>query len=126
MAGEIPKGGTSTGKGSYAGFLSEAIPWINVTAQIHDHAMFISGVPAQRFYSDARVFVDTMFEVGNYYNLESVLPFADVYNFEIEAIGGNLIFSENAMPTIDFRLPLIKDPVSIRPDRNYSLKLLKT
>ena len=99
-------------KSSY--FLSSEKPWVRVGAQMHDHAMALSRIPAKQFYWDARTFVDTIAEVNLYYDMDDILPVADVYNFEIEGMGGKLIYSENAMPTIDFREPLIKEPVDLR------------
>jgi len=72
--------------------------------------MALAGVPAGTFYWDARTFVDTMAQVAAYYDMDSPMPVADVYNFEIEGMGGKMIYSDNAMPTIDFRDPLVKEP----------------
>ncbi|MFC1967616.1 uroporphyrinogen decarboxylase family protein [Chloroflexota bacterium] len=85
-------------------------PWIPVRAQMHDHAMTLNEVPANKYYWDARTFVETYRAVGTYYGLDIISPHADIYNFEIEALGGKMVYSENAMPTIDFREPLIKQP----------------
>jgi len=91
-------------------FINQDRPWIRVFAQMHDHAMALAGVPARTFYWDARTFVDTMAQVAAYYDMDSPMPVADVYNFEIEGMGGKMIYSDNAMPTIDFRDPLVKEP----------------
>ncbi len=91
-------------------FINRERPWIRVFAQMHDHAMALAGVPARTFYRDARTFVDTMAQVAVYYDMDSPMPVADVYNFEIEGMGGKMIYSDNAMPTIDFRDPLVKEP----------------
>jgi uroporphyrinogen-III decarboxylase len=47
--------------------------------------------------------------VGRYYNLDSPAGGHDIYDLEVEALGGKLIYGENSMPTIDFREPLIKN-----------------
>ena len=91
-------------------FTNQERPWIRVFAQMHDHAMALAGIPATTFYWDARTFVDTMAEVAAYYDMDSPMPVADVYNFEIEGMGGKMIYSDNSMPTIDFREPLVKEP----------------
>jgi len=83
-------------------------PWIDISAQMHDHSMTLAGVPAKEFYYDAEVLVETTADVAAYYNMDDLNPFADIYNFEIEALGGKMIYGENSMPTIDFRDPLIK------------------
>lgn len=84
--------------------------WIQVSAQMHDHAMTVAGIPAQKYYRDAKTFVETYREVADYYGLDIIRPSADIYNFEIEGMGGKMLYGENAMPTIDFRVPLIKEP----------------
>ena len=81
---------------------------------MHDHAMALAGVPARTFYRDARAFVDTTALVAAYYDMDILLPVADVYNFEIEGMGGKMIYSDNAMPTVDFRDPLVKEPDDLR------------
>lgn len=85
-------------------------PWVPVFAQMHDHAMALAGVPARIFYEDARTFIDTMAQVAVYYDMDNLMPLADVYNYEIEGMGARMIYSDNAMPTIDFRDPLVKEP----------------
>lgn len=91
-------------------FTSEEKPWIQVMAQMHDHSMILAGVPAKKFYFDATSLVEATVDVANYYNMDSCVAFADAYNYEIEALGGKLLYGENSMPTIDFRDPLIKKP----------------
>src|SRR3989337_185106 len=85
-------------------------PWIPVTAQMPDHVMALAGIPAKTFYWDAGTFVDAMAKVTAYYDMDGLMPAADVYNFEIEAMGGKMVYSDNAMPTIDHRVPIIKEP----------------
>jgi len=89
-------------------------PWVHVGAQIHDHAMTIAGVPARQYYWDARTFIDTLAAVTAYYEMDNLSAFADMYNYEIEGIGGKMVYSDNTMPTIDFRDPLVKEPEDLR------------
>jgi uroporphyrinogen-III decarboxylase len=95
-------------------FHSSQRPWIPIFAQMHDHAMALAGIPARTYYWDARTFVDTMAQVAVYYDMDNFMPVADVYNFEIEGMGAKMIYSDNAMPTIDFRDPLVKKPQDLR------------
>jgi len=81
-----------------------------IGAQMHDHAMYLAGVPAKRFYYDAPTFFNTMLSVFLYYGMDVALFFGDVYNFEVEALGAKMIYGENSMPTVDFTEPLIKEP----------------
>jgi len=82
---------------------------LTVTAQMHDHVMTVAKVPAKVFYYEPVPFVNAFEAVGAYYHMDGVLPFGDVYNFEAEALGQAMIYGD-AMPTIDFRDPLIKEP----------------
>jgi len=86
------------------------VSWFPVAGQMHDHVMAVTGLPASRYYWEPETFVDAFTDVGTYYDLDIIMPEADVYNFEIEALGGKMIYGENAMPTVDFREPLIKQP----------------
>lgn len=88
--------------------------WIPVRAFLRDHAMALAGVPASTFYWDAKVFAKTCADVAAYYGFDEFSRHADVYNFEIEAMGGKMVYSDKAMPTIDFRDPLIKLPEDLR------------
>lgn len=95
---------------SLIGAQGSGLPWIPVNVQMHDHAMTLAGMPAREYYRNAETFFSTYSEVAEYYAIDVVRPFADVYNFEIEAMGGHVIHSEDAMPTIDFRDALVKEP----------------
>jgi uroporphyrinogen-III decarboxylase len=101
-------------RGLFAGLLTSERPWIHVTAQMHDHAMTLAGVPARKYYWDARLLVDTIAEVTAYYEMDGMNAGSDVYNFEIEGLGGKMIYGENSMPTIDFRDPLVKATEDLR------------
>ena len=82
--------------------------WVTISAQIHDHTMRVARVPAKTFYYEATPFVDAQVAVQSYYGFDSIGLLNDVYNFEAEALGQKMIYGEDAMPTIDFRDPLIK------------------
>jgi uroporphyrinogen-III decarboxylase len=79
-------------------------------AQIHDHAMTVAKVPARLYYWNAELLLDTHLAVNRWYNFDSGTVLADVYNFEVEALGAKMIYSDNAMPTVDVSRPLIKEP----------------
>jgi uroporphyrinogen-III decarboxylase len=89
-------------------------PWIQVIAQMPDHVMTLTEEPTKKFYHDAKLFVESTADVSGYYQLDSCTIITDVYNLEIEAMGGKMIYGENSMPTIDFRDPLIKNPEDLR------------
>jgi uroporphyrinogen-III decarboxylase len=77
--------------------------------QIHDHAMTVAKVPARKYYYEAELLVDTQVAVCRWYGFDSVSAIPDAYNFEVEALGGKMIYSDNAMPTVDTTQPLIKE-----------------
>lgn len=85
---------------------------MDVMAQMHDHSMHLAGVSPRKFYYDPRASVFTGTAVSAYYHLDSPAIAADIYNIEIEAMGGKMIYGE-AMPTIDFRQPLVSRPADL-------------
>ncbi|MDY7041947.1 MAG: uroporphyrinogen decarboxylase family protein [Chloroflexota bacterium] len=77
--------------------------------QIHDHAMTVAKVPARKYYWDARLLVDVQLAVERWYNCDSYTIVADAYNFEVEALGAKMVYSDHAMPTVDTSEPIIKE-----------------
>jgi uroporphyrinogen-III decarboxylase len=75
--------------------------------QIHDHAMTVARVPARKFYFDAELLVAVQMAVERWYRFDSYTVVPDAYNFEVEALGAKMIYSDMAMPTVDFTEPLI-------------------
>jgi len=90
-----------------------ALNTIPVSAQMHDHVMTLTGIPANVFFWQAAPVVAAFAEVAEYYGMDVFGATTDAYNYEIEAMGGKLIYGENAMPTIDYRDPLIKEPADL-------------
>ncbi|MFC1967403.1 uroporphyrinogen decarboxylase family protein [Chloroflexota bacterium] len=101
-------------EGVFGGSLDSHQPWVNVIVQMCDHAMILAGVPAKQYYRDGKLYIDTVAEVGNYYGVDGLNAIADIYNFEVEALGAKMVYSDNAMPTIDSRDPLVKTPEDLR------------
>ncbi|MDY7076412.1 MAG: uroporphyrinogen decarboxylase family protein [Chloroflexota bacterium] len=89
---------------------NQGLDRIEITAQFHDHSMTLAGIPASKFYYDARTTVNVMAAVAAYYGFDSGRASFDIYNIEAEAMGAKMIYADNAMPTIDFRAPLVKGP----------------
>ncbi|MBN1264631.1 MAG: hypothetical protein JXA25_04010 [Anaerolineales bacterium] len=81
--------------------------------QMHDHAMTVARVPARKFYWEADVLVDVHLAVCRWYGFDSNTITFDVYNLEVEALGAKMIYSDNAMPTVDVSNPLIKSPADL-------------
>jgi uroporphyrinogen-III decarboxylase len=94
--------------GVMTGGMMDVVPFGG--AQIHDHAMTVAKVPARRYYWDAELLLDTHMAVNRWYNFDSGTVLADVYNFEVEALGARMVYSDNAMLTVDVSTPLITSP----------------
>jgi hypothetical protein len=94
--------------GAMTGGAMDVVPFMG--PQIHDHAMTVARVPARKYYWDAELLVDTHLAVDRWYGFDSDTIVADAYNFEVEALGAKMIYSDNAMPTVDVSDPLIKEP----------------
>ena len=77
--------------------------------QIHDHAMTVARVPARTYYFDAELLVDVQLAVERWYGFDTYTIIPDAYNFEVEALGAKMIYSDDAMPTVDTNVPLIKE-----------------
>jgi len=87
---------------------------LTIGAQCHDHVMYLTKSPAKKFYSDFSFNFEMGEIVGRYYNMDFPAGGFDIYDLEVEALGGKLIYGENSMPTIDFRYPLIKTPEDLK------------
>jgi uroporphyrinogen-III decarboxylase len=86
---------------------ADVVPFMG--PQIHDHAMTVAKVPARKYYFDAELLVDTQLAVCRWYGFDTMSAIPDAYNFEAEALGAKMIYSDNAMPTVDTTQPLIKE-----------------
>jgi len=80
---------------------------IALITQMHDHSLALTGVSASDFHSNARTNINVMAAAYAYYGLDGGQAVFDLYNIEAEAMGQKMIYSDNAMPTIDSRVPLI-------------------
>jgi hypothetical protein len=94
--------------GTMTGGVMDVVPFAG--AQIHDHAMTVARVPARKYYWEAELLLDAHLAVNRWYSFDSGTILPDVYNFEVEALGARMIYSDNAMPTVDVSDPLIKEP----------------
>lgn len=95
---------------------------IAIGAQINDHAAFLANVLSERFFTDAAVFVETQLRVTEYYQLDTLSNFWDVYNVEAEALGQKIVYYPDRLPDIDRTRPLIAQPLDLdrlRPPNPY-------
>ncbi|OGR24972.1 MAG: hypothetical protein A2139_06895 [Desulfobacca sp. RBG_16_60_12] len=97
--------------GGMSGGMMDVVPFLG--PQIHDHAMTVAKLPARLYYWDASLLVDTHLAVDRWYGFDSDTVVADAYNFEVEALGAKMIYSDNAMPTVDVGSPLIKQAADL-------------
>ncbi len=83
---------------------------VAIGGQINDHAAFLAGVSSERFFTDAEIFTQTQLLVTEYYKLDTLSNFWDVYNVEAEAMGQKVIYYPDGLPDIDRTRPLIAQP----------------
>jgi uroporphyrinogen-III decarboxylase len=89
------------------GTRGDTVPFMG--PQIHDHAMTVAGLPARRYYYDARLLVTTQMAVDRWYGFDTPIITTDTYNFEVEGLGAKMVYSDYAMPTVDTSEPLIRE-----------------
>ena len=83
---------------------------IIIGAQSNDHSAHLAGVSTKRFFTDADTFARVQLLVSEYYRLDVLSNFWDVYNVEAEALGQKVIYQPGAIPDIDRTRPLISTP----------------
>ncbi|OEU63014.1 MAG: hypothetical protein BA867_01730 [Desulfobacterales bacterium S5133MH16] len=81
-----------------------------IGGQINDHSAFLAGVSPERFFTDATTFTQTQLLVTEYYKLDTLSNFWDVYNVEAEAMGQKIVYHTDGLPDINRTLPLIAQP----------------
>jgi uroporphyrinogen-III decarboxylase len=82
---------------------------IPISAQLPEHARWLCKINAQNFYTQPLPFVKAMLAVHQYYNLDAIYLFYDIYNIEAEALGQTIIYRADSMPDIDSTQPLLKE-----------------
>lgn len=87
---------------------ADVVPFMG--PQIHDHAMRTASLPARKYYWEPELLIKTQVAVERWYGFDTRTFTADVYNYEVEAMGAKFIYSDIAMPTVDITEPLIKQP----------------
>ena len=85
-------------------------PHVAIGAQSNDHSAYIAGVLPKRFFTDAHTFARVQLLVTEYYHLDVVSNFWDVYNIEAEALGQKVVFPTVGIPDADRTQPLISTP----------------
>lgn len=80
---------------------------IPVYAQMSHHSAKLAGESTREFFTNAEVFLRSELAADLFYGIDSPTIHYDVYNIESEAVGAKLIWSENQIPAIDSRCPLL-------------------
>ncbi len=89
---------------------SESACQVAVGAQSNDHSAHLAGVSTHRFFTDADTFVRVQLLVTEYYKLDVLSNFWDVYNIEAEALGQKVVYHPGGIPDTDRTRPLIGTP----------------
>ena len=82
-------------------------------SQMHDHCMTVARLPARKYYWNAELLVAGHTAVQRWYGMDGYMIAADGYNFEVEALGQKMIYSDIAMPTVDVSQPLVQTPADL-------------
>ena len=88
-------------------------PKIVIGAQSNDHSAYLAGVSTERFFTDAHTFAHVQLLVTEYYQLDVLSNFWDVYNIEAEALGQKIIYHPDGIPDVDRTRPLISTPADL-------------
>ena len=86
---------------------------IIIGAQSNDHSAYLAGVPTKQFFKDAQTFAQLQLLVTEYYQLDVLSNFWDVYNIEAEALGQRIIYHTGGIPDVDRTRPLISSPADL-------------
>ena len=83
---------------------------IVIGAQSNDHSAHLAGVSPKRFFTDALTFARVQLLVTEYYRVDVLINFWDVYNIEAEALGQKVVYHPEGIPDADRTRPLISKP----------------
>ena len=86
---------------------------IVIGAQSNDHSAYLAGVSTQQFFTDAHTFAQVQLLVTEYYQLDVLSNFWDVYNIEAEALGQKVVYPPGGIPDVDRNRPLIRTPADL-------------
>ncbi|MBW2471924.1 MAG: hypothetical protein JRE18_07595 [Deltaproteobacteria bacterium] len=86
---------------------------IVIGAQSNDHSAHLAGVSTEQFFTDARTFAKVQLLVTEYYRLDVLSNFWDVYNIEAEALGQRVVYHPGGIPDVDRARPLIRTPADL-------------
>ena len=83
-----------------------------VFMQIHDHSAKVAGIPLREMCTEPKKMLYAQLYAAVKYKFDTVITFADAYNYEAEALGAKMLFPEDSFPVI--LEPLIKEPRDLK------------
>jgi len=83
---------------------------VSIGAQSNDHTAHLVEVSPTRFFTDALTFARVQLLVTEYYRVDALINFWDVYNIEAEALGQKVDYDPEGIPDADRTRPLISKP----------------
>jgi len=81
-----------------------------IGAQSNDHSARLADVSPKRFFTDALTFARVQLLITEYYRVDALINFWDVYNIEAEALGQKVDYDPEGIPDADRTRPLISKP----------------
>ena len=101
----------------YRSALSGIPDRVPVYAQLHEFALNELKVSPKKFYTTPELLVSGSLEVMQTYGIDVAVLDYDVYNIEAEALGQEIIFSDDFMPDVDRAKPLIREKSDLKKIR---------
>ena len=90
---------------------------VPVFAQLHEFASKQLNISPKKFYTSPETLVRGTLEVTASYDIDVALLDYDVYNIEAEALGQEIIYSDDFMPDVNRTKPLIQDKSDLKKIR---------
>ncbi len=97
------------GQRRYLAAMSGVPDRVPVFAQLHEFALNQLNVSPKKFYTTPELLVRGSLEINGTYGIDVPVLDYDVYNIEAEALGQEIIYSDDFMPDINRAKPLIQD-----------------
>ena len=105
------------GQRRYQAAMSGVPDRVPVFAQLHEFAWKQLNISPQKFYTTPELLVRGSLEVTAAYGIDVAVLDYDVYNIEAEALGQEIIYSDDFMPDINRSKPLIQEKSDLKKIR---------
>jgi len=90
---------------------------VPVFAQLHEFASKQLNISPKQFYASPELLVRGSLEVTAAYGIDVAVLDYDVYNIEAEALGQEIIYSDDFMPDVNRAKPIIRDKSDLKKIR---------